>query len=588
MASVIKRGERWYVKWRDAAGVWQRKPTSATTKKAAQEFAALLEHKAERQRKGIEPMLEDLEGTFGALCTWWLENRCKPASRYNEEKRLGAHVLSQPIAQLPLAAVTSEALEEMLIAYEKSGAAPASFNKLRATLHSVFSKATRAKKWFGLNPIAAIETRKVPKKAYVTLRAEEVPVLLPWVPLEWRSMFATALYLALRKGELCGALKSDVDLGQRTFLVGRSYENDTTKGARSDVLPIADALVPYLEDALARTPGPYLFPKPDGSMRTEDCDPEKVLRTAMKNAGIVDGYDHTCRRCKAAGKPEAEHTTRRTDSVPGKCSSCGMALWVKPIPRTIDGAEMRFHDLRHSAATLLLRDRVEHHRVQRILRHANINTTLRTYGHLNPEDLRDAVNRIAPAAARATGTTDATPATTPAPRGAEVADTGLEAAARLGPTVVQTPALPPAVFAAPSEPASHSGGLRSGRRRFRTCDPCRVKPAGPVATGDDATLTERNDSNADSIGGDSLQRIEARSTPRGPTVVQPQLRVLDGGRGAIERLLSVRQVAELLGVSTATVYAMVDRAELAHVRVSSSIRFEASVVAALVAAGRRQ
>jgi len=57
---------------------------------------------------------------------------------------------------------------------------------------------------------------------------------------------------------------------------------------------------------------------------------------------------------------------------------------------------MRFQDLRHTAATLMLRAGVDAHRVQRILRHASVTTTTGTYGHLALEDLRDAVNRIAP------------------------------------------------------------------------------------------------------------------------------------------------------------------------------------------------
>jgi DNA-binding transcriptional regulator YbjK len=57
---------------------------------------------------------------------------------------------------------------------------------------------------------------------------------------------------------------------------------------------------------------------------------------------------------------------------------------------------MRFHDLRHTAATLMLRAGVDAHRVQRILRHASVTTTTGTYGHLAVDDLRDAVARIGP------------------------------------------------------------------------------------------------------------------------------------------------------------------------------------------------
>ena len=66
-----------------------------------------------------------------------------------------------------------------------------------------------------------------------------------------------------------------------------------------------------------------------------------------------------------------------------------MKLWPKAIPR-----EMCFHDLRHSTATLLLRDGVDLHRVQRILRHKDVKLTVGTYGHLLVDDLRAAVDRL--------------------------------------------------------------------------------------------------------------------------------------------------------------------------------------------------
>ena len=43
---------------------------------------------------------------------------------------------------------------------------------------------------------------------------------------------------------------------------------------------------------------------------------------------------------------------------------------------------MRFHDLRHACATLLLLQRVELKVVQEILGHASISTTGNIYGHV--------------------------------------------------------------------------------------------------------------------------------------------------------------------------------------------------------------
>ena len=58
-------------------------------------------------------------------------------------------------------------------------------------------------------------------------------------------------------------------------------------------------------------------------------------------------------------------------------------LWPSPKPRAI-----RFHDLRHTTATLLLKARVPMAVVQRILGHSSPTITAGVYGHLDVEDMR--------------------------------------------------------------------------------------------------------------------------------------------------------------------------------------------------------
>ena len=66
-------------------------------------------------------------------------------------------------------------------------------------------------------------------------------------------------------------------------------------------------------------------------------------------------------------------------------------------------------------------------------------------------------------------------------------------------------------------------------------------------------------------GSGSIRSMDSIETKRrGPPVV-PRLRALD-------EVLTVGEVAALLKVSTATVYAMVERRELEHFRVMNSIR----------------
>ena len=55
---------------------------------------------------------------------------------------------------------------------------------------------------------------------------------------------------------------------------------------------------------------------------------------------------------------------------------------------------MRFHDLRHSAATFLLSMGVHPKVVQEILGHSNISMTMDTYSHVLPSMQIDAMDKI--------------------------------------------------------------------------------------------------------------------------------------------------------------------------------------------------
>jgi len=137
--------------------------------------------------------------------------------------------------------------------------------------------------------------------------------------------------------------------------------------------------VPYLEHAIKASGSEYMFPGQDGGIRSKDNDMARLTRVICKRAGLIEGYEHVCRRCKRKGQL---HVERHADDANRKCPKCGMGLWVRAIPRP-----MRFHDARHSYGTLLAQAGFDGVRLQRAMRHRDFKMTAR-YVHTNVEDLR--------------------------------------------------------------------------------------------------------------------------------------------------------------------------------------------------------
>ena len=103
-------------------------------------------------------------------------------------------------------------------------------------------------------------------------------------------------------------------------------------------------------------------------------------------AGVVLGYQHRCRGRKGAA---CKHVEDHPDASQRRCPTHGILLWPKPRVRPV-----RWHDLRHSTASLLALVQVPLGEAQRILRHSDPKITAGVYTHVEREKLREAVNRM--------------------------------------------------------------------------------------------------------------------------------------------------------------------------------------------------
>src|SRR5438067_8488958 len=383
MASVYKKRGAWWFRFRDATGVWRDRSSKASTKAAARLEALAAQQFAHRQRDGLAPSSENMRRTFGELMDLWCE-------RYGRRLRsqtiipMAEKHLRPVLGKLPLGGAVA-ALGPLLTS-KADELSPSSLNHLRAYARRLYTVASLPSIgwWLRPNPVNRDELPKFkePKRKPATLAAQDVPALLAALSPEWRPMFATALFLGLRRGELIALRKEDLDLAVGTLTIARSRDADTTKGGRTVTLPIPAVLEPFLEAAVRASPSEWLFPKPDGSRRNLDLDVTAVLRRALGRAGIVEGYEHRCRKARCG------YVTRAADSAQRRCPKDGHALWLRPLPQRLS-----FHSLRHTCATLLAKARVHPKVAQQILRHADVETTLAIYTHVDLGDLREALSR---------------------------------------------------------------------------------------------------------------------------------------------------------------------------------------------------
>lgn len=381
MASVFNRDGVWVVKWRNAAGHWKQERTRCATKAEAKRYASRLEQRADEQRRGLAPQETPTTMTFGDLLGWYDEHHAHLVK--SPSRRLTAGKNLAEINPLPLVEVTTARLEEVLNAKAKT-LKPETINSLRAFAHRLFNLAMRAGLWTLPNPVSRIPRAKVPKRPPSWLRPEEVSLLLPQVPERWRALFATAVYTGMRRGELVALQKRDVDLTSErpSITVCRSWDADSTKGREVRVIPVHPELVPYLSTAMNRSPSDLVFPRADGSMHSEDINLPALLRSALARAGLVKGWVHKCRWC-------GHETEQLADSVLRRCPNDGKKLWPSPVHRT-----ERFHDLRHTTATLLLKAGTPLAMVQRLIGHSDPAITTEVYGHLEAEDARPHLERL--------------------------------------------------------------------------------------------------------------------------------------------------------------------------------------------------
>lgn len=297
-----------------------------------------------------------------ALGEWWpkfAEKRYSPAYQKNINSILRAHVLPS-LGDMRLDAVRTihcvNLMDELSRRPGRSGRSLSGSTLLNVhkVLDSIFSKAVE---WRLIkeNPMDGVERPKMDrwkKQYYDEEEAKEVIAALYQEPVEWRLYFLGAMLGGFRRGELLALEWKDVDFEQNVIHVTKSISL-TKDGQPVETPPKTDS-----EGTVAM---------PEWYMRELEAYYRQWKKERLQ---VIDRWEGGSREYvfhNGFGKPW-HYTTPTT-------------RWRKFIRRH-ELKPVRLHDLRHTAATLLIEAGAELKAVQERLRHSRYQTTADFYAHV--------------------------------------------------------------------------------------------------------------------------------------------------------------------------------------------------------------
>jgi len=216
-------------------------------------------------------------------------------------------------------------------AKRKTEVSPATVNRDLAFLKTMFKKAVE---WGRLesSPVTNVKKFKEPNSKERTLNASEMARLIDAATNHLEPILIIALNTGMRRGEILSLKWENVNLSKRCIHI------EDSKSGRSRDVPMNGLVVEAMSSI--RQDSVYVFYNPTTG------EPIKDIKTAFKTA---------CKKAEIKG--------------------------------------LRFHDLRHTAATRMVEAGVDLVTVSKILGHSSIQMTMR-YAHPTPGNMRLAVEKL--------------------------------------------------------------------------------------------------------------------------------------------------------------------------------------------------
>ena len=314
-------------------------------------------------QQGILPADDRIK--LDAFLDRWLEDSVKPSVRaktYDSYKQLARLYLKPELGHVRLSKLTPHDVRKFMNAKMDAGLSARTVLYCRAVLRRALRQAVCDGVIFR-NVATLVEPPRSVRPEAKVLTPEQAGTFLKAIKEDrLQALYTVALSLGLRQGEALGLRWQDLDLDNRTLRVNMALqriegkvqlvEPKTSRSRRT--LPLPDSVVQSLR-----------------SHRVKQKEERLKAGERWQEAGFVF--------TTPIGTPLDPRNVLRDYQA---------ALKGAELPR------LRFHDLRHSCASLLLAQGVQPRTVMEVLGHSQISITMDTYAHVMPAMMRDAADAM--------------------------------------------------------------------------------------------------------------------------------------------------------------------------------------------------
>ena len=340
---------RWRARYRDPSG--RERSKSFARKVDAERFLRHVEADLVRGQ-WVDP--RQGQTTVGELAERWFATTAtlKPKTREDYRSLLHNHILPA-FGNRAVASLDTLAVRAWLAGLVSRGLSPSRAKHAYYVLYAVLEAAIQAGALVR-NPAAGVRAPRSHSREMHFLSAAEVERLAEAIVPPYGVLVRFAAYTGLRAGEIAALRVKRLDLLRGTVRVveaasevgGRLIAGPTKTHAERTV-----RLPRFLRDELAA----YLASRPR--------DRDAFVFTAPK------------------GGPLRHHNFYQRQFCPALVRAC--------LP-----AQIRFHDLRHTCASLLIAQGAHPKAIQAHLGHSSIQVTMDRYGHLLPDALEHLADRL--------------------------------------------------------------------------------------------------------------------------------------------------------------------------------------------------